>query len=161
MINKQNLWFMTLFSMILVLGVYYVTLADESLNFESVIDNSVPVVSINETDSLTALKVANDEEVIEEIAMYESIILNDTSTINEVSDAYDNLQTIQNNISKAEEIETIITEKYNTTAFIKLENDTINVTVSDIEESTNTANNIIVDIQSLYESQMYITVTFT
>ena len=26
MINKQNLWFLTLFSLILILGIYYVTL---------------------------------------------------------------------------------------------------------------------------------------
>ena len=31
MINKQNLWFLTLFSLILILGVYYVTLPNELL----------------------------------------------------------------------------------------------------------------------------------
>ena len=32
MINKQNLWFVTLFSLILVLGIYYVTMGDETLS---------------------------------------------------------------------------------------------------------------------------------
>ena len=31
MVNKQNLWFVTLFSLILVLGIYYVSMSDESL----------------------------------------------------------------------------------------------------------------------------------
>ena len=31
MINKQNLWFLTLFSLVLVLGVYYVTMPNEML----------------------------------------------------------------------------------------------------------------------------------
>ena len=31
MINKQNLWFLTLFSLILVLSVYYVTMPNELL----------------------------------------------------------------------------------------------------------------------------------
>ena len=31
MINKQNLWFLTLFSLILVLGVYYVTMPNDLL----------------------------------------------------------------------------------------------------------------------------------
>ena len=31
MINKQNLWFLTLFSLVLVLGVYYVTMPNELL----------------------------------------------------------------------------------------------------------------------------------
>ena len=29
--NKQNLWFLTLFSLILVLGIYYVTMPNELL----------------------------------------------------------------------------------------------------------------------------------
>ena len=32
MINKQNLWFVTLFSLILVLGIYYITMKDETLS---------------------------------------------------------------------------------------------------------------------------------
>ena len=31
MINKQSLWFVTLFSLILVLSIYYVTMSDNSL----------------------------------------------------------------------------------------------------------------------------------
>ena len=31
MINKQSLWFVTLFSMILVLSIYYVTMKDDTL----------------------------------------------------------------------------------------------------------------------------------
>ena len=31
MVNKQNLWFVTLFSLILVLGIYYVSMGDETL----------------------------------------------------------------------------------------------------------------------------------
>ena len=31
MINKQNLWFITLFSLILVLGIYYVSMGDETV----------------------------------------------------------------------------------------------------------------------------------
>ena len=32
MINKNNLWFLTLFSLILILGVYYVTLPSDVLD---------------------------------------------------------------------------------------------------------------------------------
>ena len=31
MINKQNLWFLTLFSLILVLSVYYITMPNDLL----------------------------------------------------------------------------------------------------------------------------------
>ena len=34
--NKQNLWFLTLFSLILILGVYYITLPSEIFSKSSV-----------------------------------------------------------------------------------------------------------------------------
>ena len=38
MINKQSVWFVTLFSLILVLAIYYVTMQDSSL--QKIIENS-------------------------------------------------------------------------------------------------------------------------
>ncbi len=160
MINKQNLWFVTLFSLILVLGVYYVTLGDEALEFESIIDDSTAVISITETNALTALKVASDEDILESVAMYEAIILDTTATSDAKSDAYENLQTIQSSIAKTEEIGELILEKFDLEAFIKLEGDQINVTISENEHTNILANSIMVEIQKLYEAQMYITVKF-
>lgn len=160
MINKQNLWFVTLFSLILVLGVYYVTLGDETLNFESVVDDSQVVISVSESSALTALKVANDEEVLESVAMYEAVILDELATSDEKSDAYENLQTIQANTAKTEEIANIILEKFNLEAFIKLDGDQINVTISQTDHTNTLANSIMVEIQNLYDAQMYITVKF-
>ena len=36
MINKQGLWFLTLFSLILVLSVYYITMTNEILKSEEI-----------------------------------------------------------------------------------------------------------------------------
>ena len=44
MINKQKLWFLTLFSLILVLSVYYITMPDNLLKSE--VSDTTPVVSI-------------------------------------------------------------------------------------------------------------------
>ena len=32
MINKQNLWFLTLFSLIMVLSIYYLTMSQDTLS---------------------------------------------------------------------------------------------------------------------------------
>ena len=32
MINKQNLWFISLFSLIMVLSIYYLTMSDDTLS---------------------------------------------------------------------------------------------------------------------------------
>ena len=35
MINKQNLWFVTLFSLIIILGIYYVSIDDEVVQYNT------------------------------------------------------------------------------------------------------------------------------
>ena len=83
MINKQNLWFLTLFSLILVLSVYYITMPNELLltNNSAKINDSSKIettsnevqktneeetkkesVSVEESEVLTALRVNLNEE---------------------------------------------------------------------------------------------------
>ena len=58
LINKQNLWFLTLFSLILVLSIYYLTMPDEVLKTVKTQDNNTKeTVNIEESDALTALRV--------------------------------------------------------------------------------------------------------
>ncbi len=160
MINKQNLWFITLFSLILVLGIYYVTLADESLQIDKIINNSEPVINIEESDALTALRVAEEEQTIKEIENYENILLDSSATLQEKNDAYENLKALNNNKSKIEELETLIKEKFSLEAFIKLSGDQINITIDGNDHNSNIANEIIRTIQTEFDTQMYITVKF-
>ena len=48
MINKQNLWFITLFALILILGIYYISLPESTLpvfeNTETKLDNAIKAV---------------------------------------------------------------------------------------------------------------------
>ncbi len=160
MINKQNLWFVTLFSLILVLGIYYVTLGDETLQLETITNNSEPVINIEETDSLVALRVADDEETLKEIAIYETILLDTAATLEEKNDAYDSLQVINDIKSKKNELEKIIKEKFSLDSFVKINGDQINITISGSNHDATLANNIIRAVQESYDSQMYITIKF-
>ena len=63
MINKQKLWFLTLFSLILVLSVYYITMPNDLLKVNTDENDSNIVVKVNEEDSLSVLRVLSDEEV--------------------------------------------------------------------------------------------------
>ena len=73
MINKQSVWFVTLFSLILVLSIYYVTLNDSGL--QNIIDdfnkNNPPTSSVNvnveESSLLVSLRVLEDESVLKEM----------------------------------------------------------------------------------------------
>ena len=73
MINKRSLWFLTLFSLILVLSVYYITMPSELLVTNNKKDNTkatmnevednTPTVDITESEILTALRVEADEQM--------------------------------------------------------------------------------------------------
>ena len=72
MINKQNLWFLTLFSLILVLSVYYITMPNDLLiasnstetkeKNKTTTEKESDKDAISEVDDLTALRVNLDEE---------------------------------------------------------------------------------------------------
>jgi hypothetical protein len=160
MINKQNLWFITLFSLILVLGIYYFSLNDETKQVLSDTNRVEPTISITEVDSLQALRVAQDEEVVAQIEDYQNTILDSTKSMEEKNLAYENMQVISKQKSKAEELEKLINDKFNLKSFVKFNQDQINVVISKKDHNAELANNIIRAIQELYTEQMYITVKF-
>ncbi len=159
MINKQNLWFITLFSLILILGLYYLSIGDENMSVLKSEEQYEPV-AVTEVDSLSALRVAQDENTLAQIESYQNTLLDSTTTMEEKNDAYDSLQVINKQKTKAEEIEKLIQEKFSLNSFVKFDKDQINITIASKEHSLNTANNIIRTVQQLYQEQMYITVKF-
>lgn len=160
MINKQNLWFVTLFSLILVLGIYYVTMSDETISVLAGENNVSKTVEVKESDSIVALQVEEDETVLKEMTEYQNILLNNEATLEEKNDAYNALQALSNKKSESEKIKQIITEKFNYDNFVKIKNDTINITIASKEHNKEIANNIIKEVQKLYDKQKYITVKF-
>lgn len=160
MINKQNLWFVTLFSLILVLGIYYVTMGDETLSVLAGENNVSSPVEVKESDVIVALQVASDESVLKEMNEYQSILLDDTATIEEKNDAYNALQALSNSKSECEKIKKVITEKFKYDNFVKINRDTISITIAAKEHNKEIANKIIREVQNMYDKQKYITVKF-
>ena len=162
MINKQSLWFVTLFSLILVLSIYYVTMSDNSL--EKILGNTenTALVSteVSENKELVALRVKEDEEVLKEMESYQQILLDSTKTSEEKSDAYNSLMTLNTNKGQEEEMEEKIKTEYKLESFVKIKDDNINITVSSKDHSANLANNIIRTIREMCDKKMYITVKF-
>lgn len=162
MINKQGLWFVTLFSLILVLSIYYVTVKDDDLLAlaTSSTNNEVEVVEATESSILVSLRVQEEEEMLAEMESLQTILLDNTASLQEKNDAYNSLQTLNANKGREESLEKKIKEKYNLDSFIKIKNDQISVTVASKEHNSTIANNIIRTIQEEYETKMYIVVKF-
>lgn len=163
MINKQNMWFVTLFSLILVLSIYYVTISDDTLT--NIVNSSKTEtvseeVSVDESDILVALRVSADEEVLAEMEKLQTILLDETATVEEKNDAYNSLQTLNSNKGKETQIEELIKKEFTFNSFVKIKNDHINITISSDEHNAEIANNVIRKVQELYENRMYITIKF-
>lgn len=163
MINKQSLWFLTLFSIILVLAVYYVSMPNVSLsNLANVSSNeeSSATISISESDALAALRVQNDETVLAEMEELQSILLNASASSEEKNDAYEKLQNINTLKGDEEKLEKLIKEKYSVESFVKINKDQINIVVSGNEHNYKCANDLIRLVQDEYKEKMYITVKY-
>ena len=160
MINKKSIWFLTLFSLILVLSVYYITMPNELLfNIE---ENANEVVSnVEESTILVALQVEYDNETLKEIESLQTVLTSEESTIEEKNNAFETLKTINSKRGEEESLENKIKEKYKLESFVKTKDDTIEVTINNSEHTVDLANEIIRTIQENYETKKYITVKFT
>ena len=163
MINKQNLWFLTLFSIILVLSVYYIALPTDNLSalINGNESKSEEVsAGIKESDALAALRVEDDEIVLAAMAELQATLLNEEATPEAKNNAYEELLSINLNKGQETALESLILKTYNLKSFIKIKDDVIKVIISAQDGSYESANNIIRTIQSEYDEKMYITVKY-
>ena len=173
MINKKSLWFLTLFSLILVLSVYYITMPSELMltgngNYtekkqtekKEEANNNEPTVKIEESEILTALRVEANDQMLEEIEALQKILTNKDATVDEKNNAFEKMRVLNMNRGEEEKLEKKIEEEFKLKAFIKIDGDQIRVVVSAKELDTKKANEIMRSIQSNYDKKMYISVKY-
>lgn len=163
MVNKKNIWFLTLFSLILVLSVYYVTMPTELLlNTVDVKDDTIEVKEINEVEdaNLVAKRVEKEENNLKELDILSGVLTSKDATISEKNEAYDKMKEINSIKSEEEELEKKIKDNYKLDCVITIDGDKISVNVASKDSSTSLANNIMRSIQEKYDSKKYITVKF-
>lgn len=163
MINKQNLWFITLFSLIMVLSIYYLTMSDDTLSTLNVMkEKNEPVdVVISENETLVALKIEQEEELVAKIEELQNVLLNNSSSLEEKNDAYEKLQNINKEEASKESIIKKIKDEFKLDSVVNIDGNNIKVTISSTKHDTKLANNIIRSVQSLYNETKYITIKFS
>ena len=165
MINKQKLWFLTLFSLILVLSVYYITMPTEVLTASKTNDNKKNITSksevkVTEENILTSLELEKDEERSSEVTKYNEILTNKDSIEEEKNNAYDGIKQIDEIKAKEESIEKKIKEKLKLDSFIKIEGNNVSVVAKKKDHDYSLANNIMRLINEEFKDKVYITVKF-
>ncbi len=166
MINKQNLWFLTLFSLILVLSVYYITMPNDLLssttNKETVQEGSSTKTkeTIEETSSLIAMRVSLEEERQNEMDALQEQLTSDSISSEEKNNAYEKLKYLNEIQGKEETLEKKIKKEYDIDCFVKIDNANASVVCVSEKHDTKLANNIMRLIQEGYKNKMYTTVKF-
>lgn len=166
MINKKNIWFLTLFSLILVLSVYYITMPSELLlnntNFVDPTMNEIEheSVIVETSDLIGALKAEENEEYLKQLDSLKIILMDNNKNVEEKNEAFDKMKELNINKSEEEKIEKQLNETFSLKTFVKIKDDQIKVIVDSQEHDTSLANKIMNLVQSNFEEKMYITVNF-
>jgi|LFRM01.1.fsa_nt_gb stage III sporulation protein AH len=159
--NRQNLWFLTLFSLILILGVYYITLPSDI--FKNTVSENVNKnidVVISENDKLIALRVERDEKISNVMNELQEKIVSPSSTTDIRNAAFEELQIL--NLAKGKEtyLEDKIKNDFKIKSFVEIDNDDIKVTIASSEHNSTLANKIMRSVQEEFKDKKNITIKF-
>ena len=166
MMNKKNLWFLTLFSLVLVLSIYYVTMPEDllaasttGLNASSVDKDDISV-DVTESDAISALKVEDNSKTSDTLSELQKKLTDTTTSTEEKNSVYEKIKTINTNSGLEEPLEKKIQNDYQCKAFTKIEDTSVKVVVDKCENSKSLANNIMRLVQEQFDKKMYISVQF-
>lgn len=162
MINKQSLWLVTLLSLVLVLGIYYVTLPNELLSstVKTDLENKEVEVNVSEGDMLVALRVERDEKIQSTMKELESVLTSVSSSADDKNNAFEELKVLNLTIGREDELEEMLKKELGINAFVEINKNSIKVVVNSKEHNATIANNIMRSIQKQFEDKVYITVKF-
>ena len=158
MINKKNLWFLTLFSLVLVLSVYYITMPKELLLTNN--DSEIDKPKVEEVSLIETLKQEDNSVVLEEINKLKATISDDKVSSEDKNKAFDSLKLLNQISSKEELLEEKIKNIFDLDSFVKIDDDQIRVVVDSDTHTSTLANDIMRTIQSNFDTKKYISVEF-
>lgn len=171
MIQKKSIWFITLFTLILALSIYYVTMPSELLmtnNSAMVKENKKEeekvskevVAEIEESEILTSLRVEADEEVQKEIDKMKEVMSSSDATSEERNVAYEKIKSLNETRGIEENLEKQILDEFKLKSFVKIDGDQIKVVALSKTHDVKLANNIMRSLQKSQNKKMYISVQF-
>ena len=160
MINKQSLWFVTLFSLIIILGVYYFKSDEAPLSITKLASSETIKANNNSDNSLDVIKITIDEATISKISELQDVLLDSEATLEEKNNAYDSLEVISQNKAKETELSGIIKEEFKYDNLVKISDKEINITILNNVHNTEIANSIIRKVSDEYKDNKYIIVKF-
>lgn len=151
--NRQAITFLTLFSLILVLSIYYILLPPE---------NTVNEVAVNnqEISQIEALQKNLDKEREDLISENNAIIASSESDSDKIASALATISEAKETSALEAKITKIVNEAGFKNVFVEVENKTIKVIVDKKNASGNDANSIIKVIMEKTKNEYQVEVKF-
>lgn len=150
--NKQAITFLTLFSLILVLSIYYILLPPTDNNEIEVVQEEVSQIDILQQD-LDAAR----EKIINE---NNDIIASSSNDSQVISEALETIAKTKDLTSKEKEIVNKLKELGYTNSFVEIENKLVKVTIAKKDNSTSDVNTIMKTIFTILGNDYQIEVKF-
>ncbi len=162
MISKKNIWFLTLFSIILILGIYYVTIPNdllEKINIKEKIENNEKAV-VKEDSSLNALRVSKETSRQERIESIETSLTDENLTTEEKNNSFELLKYLNEIQGLEEKFEKKIKKELNLDCYTKIDNQNVEAICVSNKHDKSLANKVMRIIQSYYNDRINISVKF-
>jgi stage III sporulation protein AH len=166
MINKQGLWFLTLFSLVLVLSVYYITMPNEVFT-NSIIssDTSFDTETVNKEVStsnyLATLKIELEEKRNESLKKYESILSDSSASTSDKNSAYEGIKNINSTKAMEESLVSKIKNELSLNSFVEVDSSKVVVVVDKKDHDVKLANKIMNLVQDEFSSYVSVSVKFS
>jgi flagellar basal body rod protein FlgF len=122
--------------------------------------SSEEVVNVEESSVISALKVEDEEQHLEELDALKLILMDTKSSVDEKNEAFDKMKSLDIKKAEEEKLQDLVKENLELDSFIKIDGSNIKVVVDSNDKNSTTANKIMRYIQSQYDAQKYITVEF-
>ncbi|WP_296877895.1 SpoIIIAH-like family protein [Thomasclavelia sp.] len=151
--NRQAITFLTLFSLILVLSIYYVLLPPET-------DSNEVAVSNEEMSQIEILQETLDQERADLISENNAIIASSESNSDEIASALATISEAKETAALEKKITKIINDAGFKSAFVEVENKIIKVVVDKKDANSSDANNIIKTIMDQTGNEYQVEVKF-
>ncbi len=154
--NKQAFTFLTLFTLVLMLAVYYVTLPLED---PSVVSDDL-IVSIDENNQINTLLNDLDNKHSTNIDNEEEVVSNNDSTIDEKLDALDEINLEKETLNQEIALQESLVNQEFDGCLVEIETEVVRVMCPDDYESKNNAIKLMSTIYNSVDKEVLVEVSF-
>lgn len=117
-------------------------------------------IEITESELLTAMRVSSDEKLDKELSSLKQVLSDSKSSVEDKNKAFDKIKYLNENKTKEKDLEKKIEQVHKLKSFVKINENSIKVTINSDKHNTELANKIMRTVNEYLDNNMTVTVEF-